>query len=51
MISTSAVRWLICLAVALSIVVVSEIRKAVRRHTVPAHQEADSRPGKFTRHG
>jgi hypothetical protein len=29
-------QWLICLAVALSIVVVSEIRKAVvRRRTVP----------------
>ena len=32
-------QWLICLAVALSIVVVSEIRKAVRRHTAPGHQE------------
>ena len=32
-------QWLICLAVALSIVVVSEIRKAVRRHAAPAHQE------------
>jgi Ca2+-transporting ATPase len=30
-------QWLICLAVALSIVVVSEVRKAVRRHTVPSH--------------
>jgi Ca2+-transporting ATPase len=29
-------QWLICLAVALSIVVVSEVRKAVRRHTVPS---------------
>jgi P-type Ca2+ transporter type 2C len=33
-------QWLICLAVALSIVVVSEIDKAVRRHTAPpGHQE------------
>jgi P-type Ca2+ transporter type 2C len=32
-------QWLICLAVALSIVVLSEIRKAVRRHTAPGHQE------------
>jgi Ca2+-transporting ATPase len=30
-------QWLICLAVALSIVVVSEVRKAVRRRTVPSH--------------
>ena len=30
-------QWLICLAVALSIVVASEVRKAVRRHTVPSH--------------
>jgi hypothetical protein len=30
-------QWLICLAVALSIVVVSEVRKAARRHTVPSH--------------
>ena len=30
-------QWLICLAVALSIVVVSEVRKAVRRHIVPSH--------------
>ncbi|MGH3213301.1 MAG: cation-translocating P-type ATPase [Trebonia sp.] len=29
-------QWLICLAVALSIVVVTEIRKAVRRRTVPS---------------
>ena len=29
-------QWLICLTVALSIVVVSEIQKAVRRHTAPA---------------
>ena len=33
-------QWLICLAVALSIVVVSEIGKAVQRHTAPGHQEA-----------
>jgi P-type Ca2+ transporter type 2C len=32
-------QWLICLAVALSIVVVCEIRKAVRRHTAPGQQE------------
>jgi magnesium-transporting ATPase (P-type) len=32
-------QWLICLAVALSIVVVSEIQKAVRRHAAPGHQE------------
>jgi P-type Ca2+ transporter type 2C len=32
-------QWLVCLAVALSIVVVSEIRKAVRRHSTPGHQE------------
>ena len=31
-------QWLICLAVALSIVVVSEIRKAVRRRTAPGQQ-------------
>jgi len=31
-------QWLICLAVALSIVVVTEIRKAVRRRTVPNHR-------------
>jgi len=31
-------QWLICLAVALSIVVVSEIRKAVRRRTTPGQQ-------------
>jgi P-type Ca2+ transporter type 2C len=30
-------QWLICLAVALSIVVATEVRKAVRRHTVPSH--------------
>jgi len=31
-------QWLICLAVALSIVVVSEVRKAVaRRRPVPSH--------------
>jgi hypothetical protein len=30
-------QWLICLAVALSIVVASEVRKAVRRRTVPSH--------------
>lgn len=30
---------LICLAVALSIVVMSEIGKAVRRHTAPGRQE------------
>jgi P-type Ca2+ transporter type 2C len=36
--SLDARQWLICLAVALSIVVVSEIRKAVlRRRTVPSH--------------
>ena len=34
-------QWLICLAVALSIVVVSEIRKAVQRHTTPGQS---SRP-------
>jgi len=28
-------QWLICLAVALSIVVLAEIRKAVRRHNAP----------------
>ena len=28
-------QWLICLAVALSIIVVAEIRKAVRRRTAP----------------
>ena len=32
-------QWLICLAVALSIVVLSEIQKAVRRHTAPGHEE------------
>ena len=32
-------QWGICLAVALSILVVSEIRKAVRRHTAAGHQE------------
>ena len=32
-------QWLICLAVALSIVVVSEIQKAVRRHAAPGRQE------------
>jgi P-type Ca2+ transporter type 2C len=32
-------QWLICLAVALSIVLMSEIYKAVRRHTAPGHQE------------
>jgi hypothetical protein len=37
--SLDAREWLICLAVALSIVVVSEIRKAVRRHSTPGHQE------------
>jgi hypothetical protein len=37
--SLDARQWLICLAVALSIVVVSEIRKAVRRHSTPGHQE------------
>ncbi len=31
-------RWSVCLAVALSIVVVSEIRTAVWRHTAPGHQ-------------
>ena len=31
-------QWSVCLAVALSIVVVSEIRRAVRRHTAPGHQ-------------
>jgi P-type E1-E2 ATPase len=31
-------QWSVCLAVALSIVVVSEIRTAVRRHTAPGHQ-------------
>jgi Ca2+-transporting ATPase len=30
-------QWLICAAVALSIVVASEIRKAIRRHTAPNH--------------
>jgi Ca2+-transporting ATPase len=34
-------QWLICLAVALSIVVVCEIRKAVRRHAAPGDQEAE----------
>jgi P-type Ca2+ transporter type 2C len=33
-------QWAICLAVALSIVVVTEIRKAVRRHAAPGHQTA-----------
>ena len=37
--SLDARQWLVCLAVALSIVVVSEIRKAVRRHSTPGHQE------------
>jgi len=32
-------QWLLCVAVALSIVVVSEIQKAVRRHTASGHQE------------
>jgi Ca2+-transporting ATPase len=32
-------QWSVCLAVALSIVVVSEIRTAVRRHTAPGHQQ------------
>ena len=32
-------QWLICLAVALSIVVLSEIQKAVRRHTAPGREE------------
>ena len=32
-------QWSICLAVALSIVVMSEIYKAVRRHTAAGHQE------------
>ncbi|MFY9862534.1 MAG: cation-transporting P-type ATPase [Trebonia sp.] len=32
-------QWLICLAVALSIVVLSKIQKAVRRHTAPGHEE------------
>jgi len=32
-------QWLICLAVALSIIVVCEIRKAVRRHSAPGDQE------------
>jgi Ca2+-transporting ATPase len=31
-------QWSVCLAVALSIVVVSEIRTAVRRYTAPGHQ-------------
>jgi len=37
--SLDARQWLICLAVALSIVVVSEIQKAVRRHAAPGRQE------------
>jgi P-type Ca2+ transporter type 2C len=32
-------QWLICLAVALSIVVVAEIRKAVRRRTASGQKE------------
>ncbi len=32
-------QWLICLAVALSIVVAAEIRKAVRRHTASGQKE------------
>jgi Ca2+-transporting ATPase len=32
-------QWLICVAVALSIVVASEIRKAVRRHSAPIHEK------------
>jgi Ca2+-transporting ATPase len=35
-------QWAICLAVALSIIVVSEIRKAVRRHTTPGGVVAGS---------
>jgi len=34
-------QWLICLAVALSIIVVCEIRKAVRRHAAPGDQETE----------
>jgi len=34
-------QWLICLAVALSIVVVCEIRKAVRRRAAPRQQDAE----------
>jgi hypothetical protein len=37
--SLDARQWLVCLAVALSIVVVSEIRKAGRRHSTPGRQE------------
>jgi Ca2+-transporting ATPase len=37
--SLDARQWLICLGVALSIVVVSEIRKAGRRHSTPGRQE------------
>jgi Ca2+-transporting ATPase len=32
-------QWLICVAVALSIVVAAEIRKAVRRHSAPNHEK------------
>ena len=37
--SLDARQWLICLAVALFIVVVSEIRKAGPRHSAPGRQE------------
>ena len=33
-------QWLICACVALSVVVVSEIRKAVRRRAAPATEQA-----------
>ena len=39
-------QWLICLAVALSIIVVAEIRKAVLRRTAPGGVVAGSVPGK-----
>jgi Ca2+-transporting ATPase len=34
-------QWLICLAVALSIIVVCEIRKVVRRQAAPGDQETE----------
>jgi hypothetical protein len=37
--SLDARQWLTCLAVALSIVVAAEIRKAVRRHIAASHQD------------
>jgi len=34
-------QWLTCLAVALSVIVVCEIRKALRRHAAPGDQETE----------